>query len=42
MKKILPKFEEEKNSLLKTIGHIKELVENESKIYKSYRSQLRF
>ena len=36
----LPKFEEEKNGLLKTIAHIKELVENESKIYKSYRGQL--
>ncbi len=36
----LPKFEEEKNGLLKTIGHIKELVENESKIYRSYRGQL--
>lgn len=36
----LPKFEEEKNALLKTINHIKELVENESKIYRSYRNQL--
>ncbi len=36
----LPKFEEEKNGLLKTIGNIKELVENESKIYRSYRGQL--
>lgn len=36
----LPKFEEEKNGLLKTIGQVKELVENESKIYRSYRSHL--
>ncbi len=36
----LPKFEEEKNGLIKTIEQIKELVENESKIYRSYRSQL--
>ena len=36
----LPKFEEEKNGLLKTIQHIKELVENESVIYRSYRGKL--
>ena len=36
----LPKFEEEKNGLLETIGQIKDLVENEEKIYSSYRGQL--
>ncbi len=36
----LPKYEEEKSALLKTIGLVKELVENESKIYRSYRNQL--
>jgi RNA polymerase primary sigma factor len=36
----LPKFEEEKNAILKTITHIKELVENESAIYRSYRALL--
>ncbi len=35
-----PKIEEEKKLLLKTIAHIKELVENESKIYRSYRDKL--
>ncbi len=35
-----PKFEEEKQKLLKAINHIKELVANEDKIYRSYRSQL--
>jgi len=35
-----PKFEEEKQKLLATIGQIKELVANEDKIYRSYRSQL--
>ena len=38
----LPKFEEEKTALLKTINHIKDLVENEAKIYRSYRGQIRF
>ncbi len=36
----LPKYEEEKHALLKTIEHIRELVENESTIYRSYRGQL--
>jgi RNA polymerase primary sigma factor len=35
-----PKFEEEKQKLLKAIQHIKDLVANEDKIYRSYRSQL--
>ncbi|MFA6263040.1 MAG: RNA polymerase sigma factor RpoD [Candidatus Babeliales bacterium] len=35
-----PKFEEEKQKLLKAIQHIKDLVSNEDKIYRSYRSQL--
>ena len=36
----LPKYEEEKHALLKTIERIRELVENESTIYRSYRGQL--
>src|SRR5690606_3085741 len=36
----LPKIEEEKKHLLKTIFGIKNLVENEEKIYHHYRSQL--
>lgn len=36
----LPKYEEEKKSLLTTIEHIKSLVLNEEKIYRSYRSEL--
>ncbi len=36
----LPKIEEEKNQLLQTIHGIKELIENEEKIYHHYRSQL--
>ena len=36
----LPKIEQEKNTLLKTIKKIKNLVENEEKIYRSYRSKL--
>ncbi len=36
----LPKYEEEKSAILKTIAHIKSLVENESVIYRSYRNQL--
>ena len=36
----LPKLEEEKKALLDTIHEIKDLVENEEKIYQSYRSQL--
>jgi len=35
-----PKFEEEKQRLLKSIGKIKDVVANEDKIYRSYRSQL--
>jgi RNA polymerase primary sigma factor len=35
-----PNIEEEKKSLLQTIGKIKELIENEQKIYLSYRSSL--
>lgn len=36
----LPKYEEEKKSLLTTINKIKDLIANEEKIYRSYRSQL--
>ena len=36
----LPKIEEEKNQLLQTIFGIKDLVENEEKIYHQFRSQL--
>ncbi len=36
----LPKIEQEKTSLLKTIKKIKNLVENEEKIYHSYRGKL--
>jgi RNA polymerase primary sigma factor len=36
----LPKIEEEKNQLLQTIFGIKDLIENEDKIYHHYRSQL--
>lgn len=36
----LPKLEEERESLLATIGKIKKLIANESKIYKSYRNKL--
>jgi RNA polymerase primary sigma factor len=36
----LPKIDEEKNALLITIGKIKELIENEAKIYHSYRGKL--
>jgi RNA polymerase primary sigma factor len=36
----LPKYEEEKKSLLDIINHIKELVLNEDKIYRSYRGKL--
>jgi len=35
-----PKFEEEKQRLLKSISKIKDVVANEDKIYRSYRSQL--
>ncbi len=35
-----PKFEEEKNKLLETIGKIKALVDNEEKIYRAYRGKL--
>ena len=36
----LPKYEEEKNALIGVIQHIRELVQNESKIYQSYRGKL--
>jgi RNA polymerase primary sigma factor len=36
----LPKIEQEKTTLLKTIKKIKQLVDNEEKIYRSYRGQL--
>lgn len=36
----LPKYEEEKKHLLDIINSIKELVQNEDKIYKSYRGKL--
>jgi len=36
----LPMVEKEKKILLKTIQHIKELIENEEKIYLAYRSKL--
>ncbi len=36
----LPKYEEEKKGILATIAQIKDLVENESKIYRSYRDML--
>ncbi len=36
----LPKIEQEKSTLLKTIKKIKSLVENEEKIYRSYRDKL--
>ncbi|MGE0206947.1 MAG: RNA polymerase sigma factor RpoD, partial [Candidatus Babeliales bacterium] len=36
----LPKVEEEKKALLKTINDIKNLIENEEKIYLSYRGKL--
>lgn len=36
----LPKIDEEKRALLETIGHIKALIENETKIYQSYRGKL--
>ncbi len=35
-----PKFEEEKNKLLKTINKMKKTMANEDKIYKSYRGKL--
>jgi RNA polymerase primary sigma factor len=35
-----PKFEEEKQKLIKAIQNIKDIVANEDKIYRSYRSQL--
>lgn len=35
-----PKFEEEKQKLIGAIHHIKDLVGNEDKIYRSYRGQL--
>lgn len=36
----LPKYENEKNSLIKVLSDIKELSENEEKIYQSYRGKL--
>jgi RNA polymerase primary sigma factor len=36
----IPKVEEEKKALLKTIHQISDLIDNEAKIYHSYRSQL--
>lgn len=36
----IPKVEEEKNELLKTIASVNNLIENEEKIYHTYRSQL--
>ncbi len=36
----MPKIDEEKDALLQTISKIKELVENEANIYKSYREKL--
>lgn len=36
----LPKIEEERQNLLKTINYIKELIENEEKIYHAYRGKL--
>lgn len=36
----LPKYEEEKTHLLKTLNEIKNLVSNEEKIYRSYRDKL--
>ncbi len=36
----LPKFEEEKNAFLQTINEMMELIENEQKIYYSYRGKL--
>lgn len=36
----LPKYEEEKNELLKIIFTIKDLIQNEEKIYQSYRGKL--
>jgi len=36
----IPKIEEEKKALLKTIAEVSRLIENEEKIYHSYRSQL--
>ena len=35
-----PKIEEEKNAFLETINNIKDLIENEEKIYQSYRGKL--
>jgi RNA polymerase primary sigma factor len=36
----IPKVEEEKQSLLKTIAEVNNLIQNEEKIYHTYRSQL--
>lgn len=36
----LPKFEEEKDAFLKTINEIRDLIQNEQKIYYSYRGKL--
>ncbi|MBY0109681.1 MAG: RNA polymerase sigma factor RpoD [Candidatus Babeliaceae bacterium] len=36
----LPKYEEEKDNLLKKINEIQQLIDNEEKIYRSYRGKL--
>jgi len=36
----LPKYEEEKNTLLQTINKIRDLIQNEEKIYHTYRPRL--
>ncbi len=36
----IPKVEEEKRDLLQTIAHVNSLIQNEEKIYHTYRSQL--
>ncbi len=36
----LPKLEQEKANILKTINHIKSLIDNEAAIYRSYRPEL--
>src|SRR3990167_4059009 len=36
----IPKFEEEKKTFLERIDHVKQLIENESKIYREYKGKL--
>src|SRR3990167_6230704 len=36
----IPKFEEEQNAFVEKINNIKKLIENESKIYREYKTQL--